>query len=42
MDPEFFLMDNIMPQMTGKLSQMIKTSKGDPETPTLTEAMKRP
>ena len=28
--------------MMGKFYQMIKISKGDPDTPTLTEAMKVP
>ena len=31
-----------MPQMMGKLSQMINLSKGDPDTPTFTEAMTGP
>ena len=42
MDPDFVLMENIMPRTIGKLSQILKLSKGDPDTPTLTEAMKGP
>ena len=37
MDPEFVFMDNIMPQMIGKISQMLKVYKWDPDTHTLTE-----
>ena len=40
MDPEFGFMENLMPQMTEKLSQMIKLYKGEPGTTTLTESMK--
>ena len=39
MYPQFWFMDNLMYQITGKLFQMINLSKGDPATPTLTEAM---
>ena len=44
MDPEFGLMDNIMPQMMLNLSQILnlKLSKGDPGTPTLTDAVRGP
>ena len=42
MNPEFGLMENLMPQMIGKLSQMLKFSKEDPDTPTLTESMTGP
>ena len=42
MDPEFGLMDNIMPQMMLNLSQILKLSKGDPGTPTLTDAIRGP
>ena len=39
METYFGLMDNLMPQMIGKLSQMINLFKGDPDTLTLTEAI---
>ena len=42
MDPEFVLMENIMHQMMGKLYQILKLSKGDPDTPNFPEAMKGP
>ena len=42
MDPEFGLMDNLMNNMMGKISIIIKLSKVDPETPDLTEATTRP
>ena len=42
MYPDFVLMDNLMPQIMGKLSQIIKLSNGDPDTPTLTETMTGP
>ena len=35
-------MDNIMPKMMEKLYQMIKLSKGDPGSPTLTKSIKGP
>ena len=35
--PEFGFMENIMPHMMGKLSQMLNMSGGYPDTPTLTE-----
>ena len=41
-DPEFGLMENLMPQMMGNLFQIIKLSKGEPGTPTLTKAMTGP
>ena len=41
-DPEFVLMDNIMPQMMGKLSRIISLSKGYPNIPPLTEEMTGP
>ena len=42
MYPDFVLMENLMPQIMGKLSQILKISNGDPDTPTLTEAIKGP
>ena len=42
MDPEFGLTDNIMPHMMGNLSQMTRLSKGEPDTPNLTESITRP
>ena len=42
MDPEFGLMDNLMPQIMGNISQILVMSKGDPVTPILTEAMTGP
>ena len=39
MGPYFGLVDNIMPQMTGNISQMLNISKGDPDTPILDESM---
>ena len=39
MDPGFGLMDNLIPQTMGKLSQMINMSKGDHYTPNLNESM---
>ena len=42
MDPEIGLMDNLMPQIMGDLSQILVMSKGDPDTPILTEAMTGP
>ena len=42
MDPEFVLMDNIMPQIMGNISQILIMSKGDPDTPILNEAMTGP
>ena len=42
MDPEFVLMENIMHQMMGKLYQILKLSKGDPDTPTLIESITEP
>ena len=33
MDPEFGLMENIMPKRMGNLSQILKLYKGDPDTP---------
>ena len=38
MEPEFVLTENLMPQMMGKLSKILKIYKGDPGTHTLTEA----
>ena len=38
MDPEFGLTEDIMTQMVGNTSQMIKMSKGDTETPTWNES----
>ena len=42
MDPEFGLMENIMHQMMGKISQTINIFKGYPDTPTLTESITGP
>ena len=42
MDPDFVLMENIMPRTIGKLSQILKLSKGDSDTPNLTEEMAGP
>ena len=42
MDPEIVLMDNLMPQIMRDLSQILIMSKGDPDTPILTEAMPGP
>ena len=42
MDPEFGLMDNIMPQMIKNLSEMIKMSTGYHKTPILNESMTVP
>ena len=42
MDPEFGLVENLMPQMIGKISQILKLYKGDPGTPTLTKATEGP
>ena len=39
MDPEFVFVDNLMLQMMENLSQMLKISKGKPDTPTLAETM---
>ena len=39
MEPEFGLMDNLMPQIMGNISQIIVMSRGDPDTPILNEAM---
>ena len=41
-NPEFGLKENTMPQMMGRLSQMIKIYKGYPDTPTLTEGITVP
>ena len=38
-EPEFGLMENLIPQMMGKLSQTLKVFEWDPDTPTLTEVM---
>ena len=35
-------MENLMPQIMGKLSQMFKMNKGYPDPPTLTEAITGP
>ena len=35
-------MENLMPQMMGKIYQMLNLSEGDPDTPTFTEAIKGP
>ena len=37
MEPYFGLMDNLMPQMMVEISQVLNLSKGDPDTPTLSE-----
>ena len=42
MDTVFRLMDNLMPQMMEKQTQMPKRSKGDPDTPTLNKATTGP
>ena len=42
MNPEFILVENLMLQMMEKIYQMINLSKGNPETPILTETMKGP
>ena len=42
MYPEFGFMDNLMLQIMGNISQILKLSKGDPDTPTLTESMTEP
>ena len=39
MEPQFGLMENIMTQIMGKISQNIKLSKGDLEIPTFTETI---
>ena len=41
-DPEFGLMENLMLQMMGNLSQILKLSKGDHDTPTFTKAITGP
>ena len=35
-------MENLMPQMMGNFSQMLKLYKGDPDSPTLTESITWP
>ena len=42
MYPEFVLMEKRMPQMMGKISQILNLSKGDPDTPTLDEEVTGP
>ena len=42
MDPEFGLMDNLMPHIMRNLSQILIMPKGDPDTPILTKAMTGP
>ena len=42
MNPEFGLRCHLVPQMMGNISQMIKLSKGNFDTPTLTEEITRP
>ena len=42
MEPYFGLTDNIIPQMMGKLSQMLNMYKGHPETSTLNEEITGP
>ena len=39
-EPEFGLMENLIPQMMGKLSQTLKVFEWDPDTSTLNEVMK--
>ena len=42
MGPEFGLMVNLMSQMMSKLSQILKLSKGDPATHTMTKEITVP
>ena len=39
---QFGLMDNLMHQIMGKVSQILNISNGDPDTPTLNEAIPVP
>ena len=42
MDTEFGLMDNLMDQMIGDISQILNISKVEPNTPTTTESIRGP
>jgi hypothetical protein len=42
MDPDFGLMDIVMPQVPGQFPNFFKTSGQDPDTPTLSSALREP